>query len=208
MSIMLKVAAFAAFAAMPFSAIAATVTHVFNSTALAPLYGSQGTEWTTADGFLTISSTGGDIFIGANALGVARPGQAVQLYQQLNINETLRFSFAAPVTDVTFGRSAGTFPVNLTSYDETGDAVYSLSRSFPNSIPVNPAVNGPDNLPILSFLLQGVSGTGAGIASITYTTADIPPPAPVPLPAAGFLLLGGMGALYGMRRKKAASEEN
>ena len=195
-----KMAAAVAVLAMPVSGMAAVVTLQFNSTALAPLFGAQGNSWTTSDGFLTIESTGGPIYIGANALGVARDGQAVQLYQQLNVNESLRFTFAAPVTDVTFGRSAGTFPINLTSYDAEGDLVFSASRTFPNSLPSGTVVNGPDNTPILSFLLQGVTGTGAGIASITYTTIEV---AQVPVPATGLLFAAGRGLMAGLRRAKS-----
>ncbi len=195
-----KIAAAVAVLALPMSGMAAVVTQQFNSTALAPLFGAQGNVWTTADGFITIESTGGPIYIGANALGVARSGQSTALYQQLNVNESLRFTFAAAVTDVTFGRSAGTFPINLTSYDADGDLVFSASRAFPNSLPSGTVVNGPDNTPILSFLLQGVTGTGAGIASITYTTIDV---AQVPVPATGLLLGVGLAVMAGLRRAKS-----
>ena len=195
-----KIAAAVAVMTIPLSGMAAVVTQQFNSTALAPLFGSQGNVWTTPDGFITVESTGGAIHIGANALGVAGPTQAVQLYQQLNNNESLRFTFAAPVTDVTFGRSAGTFPINLTSYDALGDVVFSASRVFPNSLPSSTVVNGPDNTPILSFFLQGVVGTGAGIASITYTTIEA---SQVPLPATGLLFVAGLALMAGLRREKS-----
>src|SRR5690606_11651522 len=140
------------------------------------LFGAQGNQWTTPDGFITVESTGGPVYIGSNRLGVARDGQAVQLYQQLNGDESHRFTFGAPVTDVTFTRSGGPFPVNLSSYDASDNLVFTASATFPFSLPLSTVVNGPDNDPILSFLLQGVFGSSAGIGSITYTTID---PSPV-----------------------------
>ncbi|MBB1492635.1 PEP-CTERM sorting domain-containing protein [Paracoccus sp. MC1854] len=189
-----------AFVALPISAMAATVT--FNSTALAPLHSSLGTNWTTPDGFINVKSTGGNIWLGATSLGVAGSGQAVQLYQQLNNNESLRFTFASPVTNVTFSRPAGIFPVSVFSYDASGNQVFSASATYPNSLlpRLNYGVNGADNTPILSFLLQGVTGTSTGISSISYEPVAI---APVPVPAAGFLLLGALGMLA-LRRRKAA----
>lgn len=195
-----KAAAVAAMLTMPASAMAAVVTQSFSSSGAGGIAGAQGTEWTTPDGFITLTSTGGPIYFGSDRVGVAKPGEASALGTTLNIGESLQFTFAAPVTDVTFTRNGGTFPVNLTSYDASGAKVYETSASFPNSLPTATVVNGPENKPILSFLLQGVTGTGAGITSITYTT--IPAPAPVPLPAAGLLLVGGIAAMAGVRGRK------
>lgn len=193
-----KLAAIAVFMTVPASAMAAMITQTFSSTALAPLYGSLGAEWTTPDGFITITSTGGDIFLGADRLGVAKAGETSAHNKHLNIGESLMFTFAAPVTDVTFGRNGGTFPIKLTSYGMNDALVFTTSAAFPYSLPTATLANGPDNKPILSFLLEGVVGTGAGLTQITYTKADI---APVPLPASGLLLLGGLAALAGFRRR-------
>ena len=61
----------------------------------------------------------------------------------------------------------------------------------------------------LSFDAGGDLGSGrnflfAGDFEFVGPTTEIPfPPAPIPLPAAGFLLIGGLGALAMARRKKS-----
>ena len=199
-----KYAAVAAFIAMPVSALAAPFTvELKSSGSLATFFGDRGTEWTLPGGFMTIQSTGGSIWLGSDRLGVAGTSTNPAHRQQLNINESLRFTFAAPVTDVTFTRNGGPFPVNLSSYDAEGDLVFSASRAYPSSLPSDTVVNGPNNTPILSFLLQGVFGSSAGITSITYTIAETA--TPVSLPGTGLLLLGGLAAMAGIRRKQAAN---
>ncbi len=61
----------------------------------------------------------------------------------------------------------------------------------------------------VSSRLWGVAAFGDNdswkLNGVTVATADVVPPvAPVPLPAAGWLLLAGAGGLFGLRRRKKA----
>jgi hypothetical protein len=57
---------------------------------------------------------------------------------------------------------------------------------------------------VLSFLMHPVAAGGFGSATTTGVTFAVDNVAPVPLPAAGFLLLGAIGGLAAMRRARAA----
>lgn len=199
MRTILKLAATATVAAMPLTAMAATVTQNFNSIALAE-FGAQGSSYTAPDGFITVASTGGDVWIGLNSIGVEGPPTFPLQNAIINNGESLLFTFSSLVTDVSFTKTSRFFSGILTTFNEIGDEIFTISSAFPLQLPTT-GINGPNNTPLKSFLIEGVFGTAAGITSITYTTVDTP--APVPLPAAGLLLIGGVGALGFIRRRKA-----
>lgn len=60
-----------------------------------------------------------------------------------------------------------------------------------------------ENVSALSLLISGPESFDTTFDSVRAGVSNATP-SPVPLPAAGFLLLGGMGALGGMRRLKRA----
>jgi hypothetical protein len=143
------------------------------------------------------------------------------------INEVVSFAFnkVVTITNVTFGsvkdgslfdlfvdgtytRSAG---VDGASFDETG-STFGIGASFDEWVKVcktedkkqssNDKHSKHDKKP--KEKCDWVYDYSAfKITSLTVTYDDPPPPSEVPLPAAGFLLLGAMGGLAALRRRKA-----
>lgn len=87
-----------------------------------------------------------------------------------------------------------------TVYVESNKAGSLLSFASANLSPVNLANNS---------LFQDITAlrfwkTGGGNAYLDNLSLDVTVPAPVPLPAAGLMLLAGVGGLAAMRRRKTA----
>lgn len=82
----------------------------------------------------------------------------------------------------------------------TGDAVFD-DEFEPLSTDGVTEISGTTWTSATGFrILFGPNAYDAGIGRITFTAQPI---AAVPLPAAGFLMLGALGALFGLRRRAA-----
>jgi hypothetical protein len=93
------------------------------------------------------------------------------------------------------GASEGLFDNALGSMDSVRSLINNwvkVSYSF--------TVDGLDNLYALTFRAEGISNElGGFIDDVSVSVA------PVPVPAAGFLLIGALGGLVALRRRKAAA---
>jgi len=94
--------------------------------------------------------------------------------------------------------SENTNQVGLFSITAGSNGPLSLSTAFANSLLGTSATHIGFNIGVL-FAQSGSAFSGF---SVTFTTASSPPP--VPLPAAGWMLLAGLGGMVALRRRKTS----
>ncbi|MEO9780225.1 MAG: VPLPA-CTERM sorting domain-containing protein [Sedimentitalea sp.] len=121
-------------------------------------------------------------------------GNGTGFYENYTASATLAFS--APTIDASSGGAGGVVGV-------IGGFIGAGALEW-DDVPVDVAFG---NTGIVSIDFQGGSTILPGTsitttATVTLVQADI---SPVPLPATGLLLLGGMGGLVAMRRKRKAA---
>lgn len=144
---------------------------------------SSGEE--TADGSYDVGGTDGELFNGPfqGAFGNGNP-----VDQEVDwVNTVLGTSYTLDEANK-FGGGDG---------DYSSDAEYLVIKvgNVPNYTIIRNDTDGE-----FMFNWTGQSGEGAGLSHITeigFTT-----PNPVPLPAAGWLLIGGLGGLVAMKRRR------
>lgn len=95
--------------------------------------------------------------------------------------------------------------LGLTAYNRNGDLLGTVSnQGF--GIEFLGLVSEAADIAGVLFSLTGPEPAGFAIDSLRFGKRDdvIVNPAPIPLPAAGWLLLGGLGGLAALRRRRAA----
>ncbi|MFC4670156.1 VPLPA-CTERM sorting domain-containing protein [Seohaeicola nanhaiensis] len=173
------------------------ISKILATTAVAALLPVMASA-ATISGQMDISGTvnlGTSNFSAGGNVDLNDPGIVIQATGDFGLFATA-FSTLVSLTDISFGTpgdiwSAGGFTFTATAFSNIVDAA---AKSFVASGYISG--NGYDQtIGSLSFTTQS---SGDATVSFSSTTS------PVPVPAAGFLLVGGLGAMAALRRRKKA----
>jgi len=144
---------------------------------------------------VTITSSTGWIHRNFNGLGAGGGLDRNRIGSNANNNETLTFSFSESVT-----LTEGTILDRLGGGEtfDILDGSANLLGSYSIASPAGPNAILPANFGLTSdtFVFRHTGGGGIRVASLTVS--------PVPLPAAGWMMLAGLAAFAGMRRRSKA----
>ena len=143
----------------------------------------------------TITSFGTDLYFGGAYLG--EPGSFCAI-SGFGCAADMEIAFIGVVSNLMFDVGGYQFG-DLVNLD-----VFGIGNALLGSIAITSDVTGLDlsSFGSITRLFFDDSSTGAGVGYANFSFDQVA--APVPLPAAGFLLIGALGGLAALRRRKAA----
>jgi len=180
-----------------------------NSTATAPA---------GAIGDRTLIATGDGVFTPGSSTDILITGGLGSVSNGAGVSGQGRFTWDAGGIDFTDGGVNDTFVLDIITLDLDASYALGLNGSVVSTSTVSAASNilfdfndfNASDLMNASTISLFISGDDAFDTSFTFLGAEdrvpptvvVTPPAAVPLPAAGFLLLAGLGGMAGLRRRK------